>query len=170
MKLLIDQKLYTRGLNGKPVKVYVIVGDGSRAGHIKTCRVSHTSKPDCLDVTYKRDGQNRACAVEAVDVTIEHHKRGWKLLADAYREEGNEKGYEIWLDFQRACEEKRVDKFQGHESAEALTLAIAEGKAERQVIPGFPNRLLPKACLDLANQKAKRESMWIAPEEPKAKK
>ncbi len=138
-------------------EVYVVQGDGKKAGHVTPMRFHSNVVPHVLHFEFTVNQQNRRNGIRSIQVKQVYLDRGWRLLRDCYEEEGRLDDYEIFLDFIKACKEQRVHPQK-------------KPKGKQEIVPGFPNRLLPKYVRDLASGATQRHAEWEPPEQvvPKA--
>jgi hypothetical protein len=120
--------------------VFVMIGDGARQGAIKTVPFSRHKKSSLLTVEAV-PGRGYDVAVKA-----EFRHRGFRLVKELYQAEGREKDYE------------RLVEFMKH--AKASGRSIIKHKYKDCVLPGFPDSLLPKKCLELAADRGRSGAVY----------
>lgn len=136
----------------KDMIAYVVMGDTDHAGCVKPVRVSYSNSVPFLSADWGSTASGKRILKE-IRVPIEYAKRGWFLLQRAYEVEGNEHGWGQWQSFQRACKFGRARHL----------------KADKRIVPGFPNELLPKAVAKAYERRDPSINAW-EPELPEAKK
>jgi hypothetical protein len=136
-----------RSLNTRQPVVYVIVGDGDHAGHVKTIRCGPTQSTSLLDIKWVRKHKRNAegeltgtfvLECQSVEMKPEMHARGWRLMRECYLDEGRPKALEAWYSFQAACRTNRS----------SIDTGIGS------LVPGFPDELLPKYCREIREKRA----------------
>lgn len=137
-------------------EIYVVVGDGPLAGHIKTVRVAKHISSDLIRCEWKKGETSRGSVYRLTEVNINSdlRDRGWFFLEDAYREEDRMDDFEAWKSFQAACAQGMVEK---------------PRKDDESITPGFPDELLPKKVLE-ARKHGKTRGFWQPPEKKSKKR
>src|SRR5690606_4811877 len=115
-------------------KVYVVVGQGKRAGQIKTLYIGRHVCPPQLVPVWGPGGQHGG-NLQEVHLKGEFQDARWVFLADAYEAEGRIDDWSEWLDYQDAC-------------AKGITTAQ------------FPEELLPQRVVDCRNAAARYKDQW----------
>ena len=127
-------------------RAYIIVGDGFRAGSVKTLPygIQHSKSRMRVDVIRKP-----GCDTEyELSLSQELSERGWMFLRDAYEAEGNGSNYDEYMGFIKACHSGRVMVDNMTENQKA------------QIVPGFPDKLLPEVCRTMAEGRSAIGGDW----------
>lgn len=136
-------------ISDKMVPLYVIRGEGDRAGHIKTEYVGPNKDPHFARCFWDIDPNGRRIRLTDAVVHPTYAERGWRLLQDEYEKEGRLHDWGQFQEFQRAC---RAGK---------LKLSDAEKNDMRNdPCPGFPTDMLPKYCQDISDREKGPGSKW----------
>lgn len=141
------------GIDARPQEVYVVVGDGSHAGRIKTARVCSTVTSPMVKVSTGSDGNTYA------SLDPEYERMGYKFLRDMYEAEDRLDDYDEFVSFREFVRANHDDV------ARSLTK-----EQKRDPEPGFPNELLPKALLDLFYNKRSEKKVWTPSKSVKSKR
>ncbi len=123
--------------------VYVVMGDTDHAGTIKPIRVSYGNSCPFVSCKWAQDGEGNKYLRE-VSIPLGYVRRGWFFLESAYQDEGNTHGLKQFYDFQAACKRRRV----------------FPEKGDKSILPGFPDKLLPKAVRDCVKRRDKKLEAW----------
>lgn len=133
--------------------LYVVVGDGDRAGHIKTEYYAINKDPAIARIEWDTH-QGRKVRIKAIRLDSDFEARGWLLLEEEYQKEGRMEDWQQFLDFQAACRRNQV--YMDDDIRKAT---------RNDPCPGFPTELLPKSVQDLAKRGRGPNYYW----KPKAK-
>lgn len=113
----------------KPPKIFVVVGDGTRAGTIKTLEFRKEVSTEILNVENVPGGYE-------IQIAAAYRRRNWCLLDDLYDQEGREE------------DKGRFHRFQ--ENLAGRGPEVIKPSYMKCVVPGFPDERLPKRVMELA--------------------
>jgi hypothetical protein len=132
---------------------FVIIGEGDRAGQIKSVRYGSGINSELLAV--RTDYDQNGKPFHSLHIDSKYAGRGWRLLYDQYMEEdGDDARYFDFLDFHAAAVRGRVD---------------VESNAD-SIVPGLPDYMLPEYCRSLYSKARDREQGKWKPRTPPPEK
>lgn len=143
--LVKDRPDYKDGATFKQPEAYayVIVGDGKRAGTIKSIPYRRETHSPILSAENTGDGYIR------IRVHAAYARRGWKLVDDAYKAESDLTAKVGGKTLKRDECQKRFHDYMRLMRG-AGNARIRHKEMMNNIIPGFPDEMLPKYCRELA--------------------
>lgn len=116
---MVRQQVGDRTLNSKPRTIWLVIGDGPRAGQYKTINFDTNISSPLLDVKWIRS-RYKPTLLKEIRVDGDLYERGWRMLEECYKAEGMDDEWATWLDYQQALKAGRVKKPMYGETGESL--------------------------------------------------
>ncbi len=108
-----------------------------------------------------------------VRVTLDAQDEGYSLLEDWFDKsddpEQRENGFDLYMDYVRACEAGKVEREKGTTERQAGE-DNPDSKGVRWYQKEFPKEWLPEGVVKLMEGKAETQLPYVVPPKPKAKK
>lgn len=133
---MVRQEVDDRTTNRAPRTIWLVIGEGPRAGQIKTINFDYNVNSPLLDVKWVKRGLGRVLKEIRVDGDL--YERGWRMLEECYENEGMTEEWGTWLEYQQALRAGRVRSPMYGETGEKL-------RVDESLVPRYVLNLRAKA-------------------------